>query len=140
MDGDFKVTLRPRRMSHPFFERHRARRYVGRFLISFSRILWMPAKGEVKKDRFAESDRLRRLSHRDYRERKARRAAETAINAFDTVMGQVRDLRRWQDMIREMPNWRPWHTHHDRYRRIFSPSSKVFDRFLHPSKFPWATT
>jgi hypothetical protein len=63
-----------------------------------------------------------------------------AINAFGTPMAQVtglmphihkligipqRNLWQWQDMIREGPDWRPWHTHHGRHRHIFSPVEEL---------------
>jgi hypothetical protein len=63
-----------------------------------------------------------------------------AINAFGTSMGQVRGLiphihklteipemtlRRWHAIIGEDPDWRPWHTHHGRHRRIFAPLEKI---------------
>jgi hypothetical protein len=61
------------------------------------------------------------------------------INAFGTPMGQVRglirhihkpripetNLRQWQNMIREDPDWWPWQTRHGRHRRIFSPLEEI---------------
>jgi hypothetical protein len=47
----------------------------------------MPAKKGVKKNHFTDADRLRDSPHRDYRDRKARRAPEMAINDFGTSMG-----------------------------------------------------
>jgi hypothetical protein len=44
----------------------------------------MPANRGVKKNHFPDADRQRDLPHGDYRHRKARRAAELAMNAFDT--------------------------------------------------------
>jgi hypothetical protein len=95
----------------------------------------MRAKRGVKKNHFTDADRLRGSPHRDYRDRKERRAAEMAINAFGTSMGQVRGLIRhihkltlipemtlwrWQEIIGEDPDWWPWQTHHGGHRRIFS--------------------
>jgi hypothetical protein len=63
-----------------------------------------------------------------------------AINAFLFPMGLVRGflpqvqkltgipettLRRWQRMIVEDPEWRPWHTHHGLHRRTFSPLEEI---------------
>jgi hypothetical protein len=71
------------------------------------------------------------------------------IKAFDAPLGQVRglklhthrvkgipetDLWRWQDMIREDPDWRPWSTHHDRHRPIFSPlEERSIVSFIRPN-------
>jgi hypothetical protein len=50
----------------------------------------MRAKRGTKKNRFSQTDRIRGQAYNNYREGKARRAAERAINAFGTPMGLIR--------------------------------------------------
>jgi hypothetical protein len=109
--GPYEVT--PRSTSQPIsgmallvqngaftFERHWGLRYVGSFLISLSRILWMQAKHGAKKTRFTEADRLRG-HHTVITE--GTRHDEMAINPFGAPMSQVRGLMPYIHELRGFP-------------------------------------
>jgi hypothetical protein len=99
--------------------------------------------------RSADSRRIIRNHH----ERKGRKAAEKAINAFSTPMGLVRGfipqvhaltgipettLRRWQQKIRDDRAWRPWRPRHGERHRIFTPTQEtaivsfITENFIRP--------
>jgi hypothetical protein len=106
------------------------------FFFVSSRLPLMQAKRGVKKGQSRKVEKILGPVHHNYYERQGRLAANMAINAFLTSMGLTRalipqvhrmtgipetNLRRWQRMIANGSEWRPWHTYHGCHRRISTP-------------------
>jgi hypothetical protein len=99
----------------------------GRFFFISSRIPLVLARCGIKKNRSKNLDRIGGTPHQNDGKRKGQSAAKRAINVFlmpirlvRTFIEQVHlltgipdtNLRRWQGMIAEDPEWRVSHTRH----------------------------
>jgi hypothetical protein len=65
---------------------------IAAFFFISSRLLWMPAKCEIKKTQSPKVSKILGPAHHNYYERTGRRAAERVINAFLTSMDRTRAL------------------------------------------------
>jgi hypothetical protein len=113
----------------------------------------IPAKRGVKKGHPPARGLILGRPHRNYQDRRGRRAAEAAILAFEAYMGSTCELishvraltgipettlRRWREMIGRDPEWRPWYTHRGEPLRIFTPIQELAmatfltDNFIRP--------
>jgi hypothetical protein len=114
----------------------------GRYLSPFRFVEDMGAKRGIKKSDITHSkhDKIDGPAHQNYHERKGRRIADRAITHVNGPFEASRsfipwlktisripetNLRRWQQMLRPDPMWRPWRKCTGRHKRIFSDDEDV---------------